>query len=44
MKEANIYYAKDTLVDANINRSPPAYLNNPSWERAKFVYSNHRYL
>jgi len=35
MKEANIYYSKDKLIDANINRSPAAYLNNPASERAK---------
>ena len=35
MNDANIYYAKDILVDANINRSPSSYLNNPAPERAK---------
>jgi len=35
MKEANIYYSKDRLIDANINRSPSAYLNNPAPERKK---------
>jgi neutral ceramidase len=35
MIPANIYYASDILIDANINRSPASYLNNPSWERAK---------
>nr|CAH0108394.1 unnamed protein product [Daphnia galeata] len=35
MNDANIYYAKDILVDANINRSPSSYLNNPAYERAK---------
>jgi hypothetical protein len=36
MKDAHIYYATDILVDANINRSPSSYLNNPAWERAKW--------
>jgi len=35
MKEANIYYSTDRLIDANINRSPAAYLNNPAHEREK---------
>ena len=37
MKAANIYYSKDVVLDANINRNPAAYLNNPAWERAKCV-------
>ncbi|XP_046453897.1 neutral ceramidase-like [Daphnia pulex] len=39
MIPANIYYASDILIDANINRSPASYLNNPSWERAKYTYN-----
>nr|CAH0102723.1 unnamed protein product [Daphnia galeata] len=39
MIPANIYYAKDTLIDANINRSPASYLNNPAYERAKYTYN-----
>jgi len=38
MKDANIYYSKDVILDANINRSPASYLNNPAEERAKFDY------
>ncbi|XP_032795004.2 neutral ceramidase [Daphnia magna] len=38
-KPANIFYAKDTLIDANINRSPSSYLNNPAPERAKYTYN-----
>ena len=36
MKDANIYYSKDVILDANINRSPASYLNNPAEERAKY--------
>ncbi|EFX85915.1 hypothetical protein DAPPUDRAFT_309109 [Daphnia pulex] len=39
MRDAHIYYATDILVDANINRSPSSYLNNPAWERAKYTYN-----
>jgi neutral ceramidase len=39
MKDAHIYYTKDILLDANINRSPASYLNNPPAERAKFAYN-----
>jgi len=38
MKEANIYYSRDVILDANINRSPTSYLRNPAEERAKFEY------
>jgi len=38
MKEANIYYSRDVLLDANINRSPSSYLRNPAEERAKFEH------
>ncbi|XP_057378425.1 uncharacterized protein LOC130700406 [Daphnia carinata] len=39
MQSANIFYSQDILVDANINRSPASYLNNPAPERAKYTYN-----
>jgi hypothetical protein len=37
MVPAHIYYSAGILEDANYNRSPAAYLNNPEEERAKSV-------
>ena len=37
MVPAHIYYSTAVLEDANYNRSPAAYLNNPAEERAKSV-------
>ncbi|KAA0185812.1 hypothetical protein HAZT_HAZT009151 [Hyalella azteca] len=33
-----LYYSSGELLNANINRSPSAYLNNPEEERAKYQY------
>ena len=33
MQEGTLYVGKGDLFDANINRSPSAYLNNPEAER-----------
>ncbi|XP_045477252.1 neutral ceramidase [Harmonia axyridis] len=37
--EAQIYVTAGEIVDANINRSPYSYLNNPEEERAKYKYN-----
>ncbi|XP_061167886.1 uncharacterized protein LOC133176834 [Saccostrea echinata] len=38
MRPGNLYVNTGELMDSNINRSPTAYLNNPSEERAKYRY------
>ncbi|XP_044761583.1 neutral ceramidase [Coccinella septempunctata] len=38
MVEARIFIATGEIIDANINRSPYSYLNNPEEERAKYKY------
>eukprot|EP00128_Syssomonas_multiformis_P011758 Colp12_sorted_trinity150504_noHs@10555 len=38
MRPANIFTAAGELLEANINRSPSAYLFNPPEERAKYKY------
>ena len=35
MKKGTLSYGLGTLADANINRSPSAYLNNPADERSR---------
>lgn len=35
MQKGTISYAVGSVEDANINRSPSAYLNNPQSERSK---------
>lgn len=37
MKKGYIYYNEDTLLDASINRSPSAYLNNTEEERNLYL-------
>ena len=37
-KKGNIFISKGHLYDTNMNRSPTAYLENPEWERALYVY------
>jgi len=31
-----IYHGRATLLDASINRSPVAYMENPQWERSRY--------
>ena len=38
MKLSTIYHTEGELDDANINRSPTAYLANPAKERLKYKY------
>ncbi|KAJ7543425.1 hypothetical protein O6H91_09G037900 [Diphasiastrum complanatum] len=38
LRPGSIYLNKDVLFDANINRSPSAYLNNPLAERNRYQY------
>lgn len=38
MTSGYIYWDKGDLLDASINRSPTAYVNNPKDERAKYDY------
>ncbi|XP_063912846.1 neutral ceramidase-like [Zophobas morio] len=38
MVQGKIFLSTDTLLDANINRSPASYLYNPEEERAKYEY------
>lgn len=35
MQNARIFIDETEILDANINRSPTAYLNNPAAERAQ---------
>lgn len=37
MQSAKIFIDETEILDANINRSPSAYLNNPADERAQWV-------
>jgi hypothetical protein len=39
VSRGRIYVTQGELLDANINRSPTAYLQNPAAERAKYVIS-----
>ncbi|CAL9084382.1 unnamed protein product [Musa textilis] len=38
LRPGNIFVNNGELLDASINRSPSAYLNNPAAERSKFKY------
>ncbi|XP_004929418.2 neutral ceramidase isoform X2 [Bombyx mori] len=38
LTSARIKYGEAELLDANINRSPKSYLNNPAEERSKYKY------
>merc|ERR1711915_47719 len=39
LRLGSIFVNKGELLDAGINRSPSAYLNNPSEERARYKYN-----
>lgn len=39
MQESDIHITSGELHDANINRSPSAYLHNPESERAKYKFN-----
>ena len=39
MTVGNIYMNSGQLLNASINRSPSAYLNNPESERSKYIYN-----
>ncbi|XP_073292615.1 neutral ceramidase 1-like [Primulina huaijiensis] len=39
LRPGSIYVNKGELLDAGINRSPSAYLNNPATERGKYKYN-----
>ncbi|GMH38629.1 hypothetical protein BSKO_06513 [Bryopsis sp. KO-2023] len=39
IKPGRVYVSHGDLLDASINRSPTAYANNPSQERAKYQYN-----
>lgn len=39
LRAGSIYINQGELLDANINRSPSAYLNNPAEERARYQYN-----
>ncbi|KAK4412383.1 Neutral ceramidase 1 [Sesamum alatum] len=38
LRAGSIYVNKGELLDAGVNRSPSAYLNNPAAERSKYKY------
>ncbi|KAL7082085.1 hypothetical protein ACP275_14G078600 [Erythranthe tilingii] len=38
LRPGSIYVNKGELIDAGVNRSPSAYLNNPAAERSKYKY------
>ncbi|KAK1419244.1 hypothetical protein QVD17_28407 [Tagetes erecta] len=38
LRPASVFINKGEILDAGINRSPSAYLNNPEEERAKYKY------
>ncbi|KAL8027169.1 hypothetical protein ABFS82_14G074600 [Erythranthe guttata] len=38
LRPGSIYVNKGELIDAGVNRSPSAYLNNPATERSKYKY------
>ncbi|KAK4381314.1 Neutral ceramidase 1 [Sesamum angolense] len=38
LRPGSIYVNKGELLDAGVNRSPSAYLNNPAAERSKYKY------
>lgn len=38
MQDGRLFYAETEVMDANINRSPNSYLNNPKEERDKYQY------
>ncbi|GJT59680.1 neutral ceramidase 1-like protein [Tanacetum coccineum] len=38
LHSGSVYVNKGEILDAGVNRSPSAYLNNPSAERAKYKY------
>lgn len=38
LRPGSVYVNKGELVDAGVNRSPSAYLNNPAAERSKYKY------
>ena len=37
MREGRLYLSETTVHEANINRSPSAYENNPRWERDQYL-------
>ncbi|KAK3164819.1 hypothetical protein QOZ80_1AG0025230 [Eleusine coracana subsp. coracana] len=39
LRPGKIYVNKGDLLDAGVNRSPSAYLNNPAEERSKYQYN-----
>lgn len=39
LRPGSIFVNKGELIDAGVNRSPSAYLNNPSTERSKYKYN-----
>ncbi|KAL2486380.1 Neutral/alkaline non-lysosomal ceramidase [Abeliophyllum distichum] len=39
LRPGSIYVNKGELLDAGVNRSPSAYLNNPAEERSKYKYN-----
>ncbi|KAK7301811.1 hypothetical protein RJT34_12687 [Clitoria ternatea] len=39
LRPGSIYVNKGELLDAGVNRSPSAYLNNPAAERSKYKYN-----
>ncbi|CAO2204067.1 unnamed protein product [Urochloa humidicola] len=39
LRPGKIYVNKGDLIDAGVNRSPSAYLNNPAEERIKYQYN-----
>ncbi|KAL7124830.1 hypothetical protein ABFS83_14G075100 [Erythranthe nasuta] len=38
LRPGSVYVNKGELIDAGVNRSPSAYLNNPATERSKYKY------
>lgn len=40
MKESRLFLSETEVENANINRSPTAYKNNPEFERAQWVDFN----
>ncbi|XP_073054665.1 neutral ceramidase 2-like isoform X1 [Primulina eburnea] len=38
LRPGSLFVNKGELLDASINRSPSAYINNPAAERSKYVY------
>nr|XP_043621762.1 neutral ceramidase 1-like [Erigeron canadensis] len=38
LRPGSVYVSKGEILDAGVNRSPSAYLNNPATERSKYKY------